>query len=754
MSELALLTDLDPQMMPDLVASNNSGDLFFDSDQNHTSFLNSISDPNFTSGVAKDVKDIPQTKTRDGPLHTRHDTSSPNLPNKSPYPVLAKLQSPISPKRQDFDDSCGMKSCEPFPEEQQQDQTASRRANSAQPPSSPKTPVHRRSAPEIGTSPDDVPASTFPPERDSPRVALSKGLINKRPINGNPPLPDITSPLESPRSSLDDERLSRHSDTFSDGLNDPAFWRELDSRWILNLSMAFRENSEREKFFITYAEQPNHWRRVTVSVDYSKKPPDSLEADLKTLPFQRDKSAHIYEAIHKSLASVQFYDTVTNLKLETSDGRLHVHVTEDVNEIIKYPPISAISHLNLPQPLTVLERDLHFQAHLSGFVYRVSFQGQSYIKKEIPGPDMIDEFLYEVNALWNLKDSRHVIDFCAIVLDEQQQFIKGLLISYAECGTLVDVIYDNRDPPLPWEKRDKWAKQIVAGLADIHEHGFVQGDFTLSNIVIDGNDNAQIIDINRRGCPVGWEPPEFQGLIESSQRISMYIGTKSDLYQLGMVLWGLAALDDEPDRALDDLTLEGKDYGAPEYLVKWVKSCLSEEPRFRLSAKDLLHNPTEVDKIQISPSLPMQDIAPPPPMPIQFAQFNSSPASNPADDTFGYSQDLSTTHVEPQTEEWAPEPTNGERTRDMPRQKTQPGATTERPSKRALFSPPLHQDSGLGGVEIEAEPRLNPPTHQDSGFNEDYFENVLGAPKTESRSSFPRRRGGPMDLAGTGGQFG
>lgn len=35
--------------------------------------------------------------------------------------------------------------------------------------------------------------------------------------------------------------------------------------------------------------------------------------------------------------------------------------------------------------------------------------------------------------------------------------------------------------------------------------GFVQGDFTLSNIVIDSNDDAKIIDINRRGCPVGWE---------------------------------------------------------------------------------------------------------------------------------------------------------------------------------------------------------------------------------------------------------
>lgn len=40
---------------------------------------------------------------------------------------------------------------------------------------------------------------------------------------------------------------------------------ELDTKWILNLSMHFRDKSDREKFFITFAEKPNRWRRVTVS---------------------------------------------------------------------------------------------------------------------------------------------------------------------------------------------------------------------------------------------------------------------------------------------------------------------------------------------------------------------------------------------------------------------------------------------------------------------------------------------------------
>ncbi|KAJ5666428.1 uncharacterized protein N7477_008876 [Penicillium maclennaniae] len=301
---------------------------------------------------------------------------------------------------------------------------------------------------------------------------------------------------------------------------------ELERRWILNLSMHFRDRSEREKFFVTYAETPTRWRRVTISCDYRDAPPDSLERDLKELRFQRDKCARIYESIRESLPEIQFYDTVTNLKVETRDGRLHVHVTEDVR-----------------------------------------LGGKAFIKKEIPGPDTVDEFLYEINALHALNGAPNVISVEGIVVDERQEKVKGLLISYAEQGALVDILYEQR-------------------LCEIHESGYVQGDFTLSNIVVDADDNASIIDINRRGCPVGWEPPEIAAKIESNQRISMYIGVKTDLYQLGMTLWALAMEEDEPERQHRPLLLGDMD--VPDYYRRIVDICLSPTPRNRLSAKELL----------------------------------------------------------------------------------------------------------------------------------------------------------------------
>jgi serine/threonine protein kinase len=369
----------------------------------------------------------------------------------------------------------------------------------------------------------------------------------------------------------------------SSGAFDEMILEELERRWILNLSMHFRDKSRREKFFVTFAETPTHWRRVTISLDYRNAPEGSLEEELQRTRFQRDKSARIYEAIRESLPDIQFYDTVTNLKLQTENERLHVHVVEDLSEIIHYPPVRAISHLKCRR---VREDELVFDSHLSGFVYKVRVDGEVFIKKEIPGPDTVDEFLYEINALHQLCGSHSVIQFGGVVLDNHGEVVKGLLISFAEQGALIDVIYDG-EGKIPWRRRERWAKQVVQGLSEIHEAGFVQGDFTLSNIVIDEDDNAKIIDINRRGCPVGWEPPEVAALIDSNQRISMYIGVKSDLYQLGMVLYALATQQDEPETQrplrLDSLPAE-----IPDYFVDLCQRCLNDDPRRRSQAQVLL----------------------------------------------------------------------------------------------------------------------------------------------------------------------
>lgn len=412
-----------------------------------------------------------------------------------------------------------------------------------------------------------------------------------------PPEPVITEVASTDISPGSEDPPPPFTPWSDDGeyLSEAELEEELEKRWILNVSMHFRDRSDREKFFVTFAETPNRWRRLTISLDYRDAPPDSLERDLKELRYQREKSARIYEAVRDSLPEIQFFNTVTNLKLQTTDGRLHVHVTQDMNEIISFPPRLTIKHLDCP---VYPEKAVEFDSHLSGFVYKVNVHGRVFIKKEIPGPDAVDEFLYEINALHALRDSKNVIQFGGVIVDDEGEFVKGLLINFASKGAMIDLLYEEKGR-LTWSRRERWAYQIIRGLSEIHEAGFVQGDLTLSNVVIDDKDDAKIIDINRRGCPVGWEPPEMKGLIANNQKVAMYIGVKSDLYQLGMILWSLAMENDEPDMELGrgPLRFEGSSDDIPGWYRDVVRVCLNERPQDRVSAKELLGRFQEESKV-------------------------------------------------------------------------------------------------------------------------------------------------------------
>lgn len=507
--------------------------------------------------------------------------SKPSLSRRLSRKVVPGLPRPGTFRRQLSERRERLAPIKPTVNERRTVSVDHRRAASARRPASPPcVDVPTLSAPEVRDPEDGFSTITR-------RETWSEGLLHNYSAENDFHESQLPPPPPPPPPPPQDRNLDPQKPPPSEGSQDydinEEIRDELERKWILNLSMHFRDHSPREKFFLTYAETPQNWRRVTVSCDYRDAPLDSLEHDLQNLQYQRDKSARIYESIRSSLSDIQFYATVTNLKLETRDDRLHVHVTEDIHEIIPYPAAHTVQHLSCRK---FKESELHFESHMSGFVYKVKVEGQIWIKKEIPGPDSVEEFLYEINALNELVGSKNVIQFKGLVVDESHSVVKGLLIDFAEQGALVDILYDNKGQ-LSWSKRERWAEQIVRGLSEIHEAGFVQGDFTLSNIVIDENGEAKIIDINRRGCPLGWEPPEISALVESGQRIAMYIGVKSDLFQLGMVLWALANDEDEPERKRpllwDDV---GNDI--PPGYIKLAKKCLNDEKRERPSAKDLL----------------------------------------------------------------------------------------------------------------------------------------------------------------------
>jgi len=68
----------------------------------------------------------------------------------------------------------------------------------------------------------------------------------------------------------------------------------------------------------------------------------------------------------------------------------------------------------------------------------------------------------------------------------------------------------------------------------------------------------------------------------------MYIGIKSDIYQLGMVLWAIAMENDEPETQSKPLTMYSAPADVPTYFCDIVDTCLSPSPRHRLQASAVL----------------------------------------------------------------------------------------------------------------------------------------------------------------------
>jgi serine/threonine protein kinase len=355
----------------------------------------------------------------------------------------------------------------------------------------------------------------------------------------------------------------------------------MEKTWILNAYVVTEE--QREKHFMLFVDEQNKWRRVSVSWSYKTVFPGSLEEKLQQEKQPRQRSATVYEAIRDIIQQItqdeRWCDTVTRLKLETGDnGQFDIAVNEDCNEAIPYPSLPVME----PTLEIFKESEVYFDSHVRDFIYIVSANNNMYTMKEIAGPDSVPNFLREMEALVLLRESKHVVSLEAIVVDETEQVIKGLLMTRTG-QTLRE--YIRKSGHTSYESSLGLMRQILQGLVDIHNAEIVYGNLTLDNIYIDDNNNIKLAEFRRSGCPIGWHPPEMIPLIEAGKTIVPLITSKTDIFQLGMVIWALLEQHPEPETLQRPLTLNT--HSVDTHILDIVKRCLDDDPQHRPSAKDV-----------------------------------------------------------------------------------------------------------------------------------------------------------------------
>lgn len=189
--------------------------------------------------------------------------------------------------------------------------------------------------------------------------------------------------------------------------------------------------------------------------------------------------------------------------------------------------------------IEMLDPPNRFASCIKGrFVYEIKFSGS------LPNA----ELLYNVQALHCMSGIPGFAKFLGIVVDRAGKYLKSYLIDLPQRSCRFDLILHKKN--IPWSRREKWARQLVNAVRHVHAKGLVigtQNGFS-APVVLESSDNIEFWAFKKTfelGCHVDcYYPPECSHLQEVSptarEAESPAITSKTDIFQLGLLLWILA----------------------------------------------------------------------------------------------------------------------------------------------------------------------------------------------------------------------
>ncbi|KAK3319426.1 hypothetical protein B0H66DRAFT_268619 [Apodospora peruviana] len=258
----------------------------------------------------------------------------------------------------------------------------------------------------------------------------------------------------------------------------------------------------------------------------------------------------------------------------------------------------------------------HNRQHLDAVFFMVYINGRwLYEFKLGTRLAQIEAVLESLDVLRRCGGLPGVGALAGIVLDRPLPdggLLTSILVEFPAKGRLVNTLRHagaNSNQLIGWERRLKWCRQIVQGVSSIHGRGCVIGSLTeavRSPIGLDGDDNAFLwSEFRRSSCTSDRAhaiPPEYHRshLTNGQQPIPALPTT--DLYQLGWLLWSIAANIpftlctlplcrmvgcNKVNSCKEPHALPFLEH-APQYLNDAISACRSEDPSDRKTAHELL----------------------------------------------------------------------------------------------------------------------------------------------------------------------
>lgn len=226
------------------------------------------------------------------------------------------------------------------------------------------------------------------------------------------------------------------------------------------------------------------------------------------------------------------------------------------------------------------------------------------------------EWIYAIRALHCMNGASGFSKLAGVVTDDSRRYLKSYLVELPrQCRNILTVA----DPSLSWERRERWAIQLIRGISLAHSQGFVFGGLTTkTRPVIDDTDSVRFWSFKERFLPgrtVGaYYPPEFHYVRNMSPLIKEddipCVTTKTDIFHLGMLLWLLAEKKPETHASpicrrmqcnasgkkdgicdashAEPVTLPPLPESIPKYFRDIVDACRREDASERPAAREIL----------------------------------------------------------------------------------------------------------------------------------------------------------------------
>ena len=230
-----------------------------------------------------------------------------------------------------------------------------------------------------------------------------------------------------------------------------------------------------------------------------------------------------------------------------------------------------------------------------------------------PSPGM----LYNIRVLHCMRGTAGCSRLIGIVTDHSQTYLKSYLIDVPRARW--NLIHAAGDTSISWERREKWAYQLVHGIRRIHAQGFTIGSLPLMTMpVIDDTDSVRFWSFKERfvtGRTIGgYYPPEFRYVRNMSQTTiqsdSPKVTSKTDIFHMGTLLWLLAENKLQTRSSpvcgrmkcgahgedgvtfdlshMEPIALPVLADSVPQYFQNIVDACRAEDPRERPAARAIL----------------------------------------------------------------------------------------------------------------------------------------------------------------------